>query len=107
MRVINKLETKDERWHVGDVIEYGDGFGDSKCYGMVVSKTAFINDGSIHSGFSVMNLDGRCAGFLAYSDTGNAKWFGSVDQLQRTFLKNWSHAKKVPFYGVVGKLEED
>lgn len=106
MKIINNTEAE-ERWNVGDVIEYFNGYGETKRYGLIVSKTGFVADDHSQSGFSIINLDGKSAGFLAYSDSGNAKWFYDVKQLQTVFKKNWSHAKKVPFYGVVGKPEED
>lgn len=119
MKVINKSETKDEKWYVGDVIEYGDHSYTEKKHVMiirVVDISATITparaddylEDSTGIKYSTVRLDGGFDGDLgAFS---SEKWvtgglYSDMKALKEAFMKACVYAKKVPFYGVVGKPE--
>lgn len=121
MKVIDKSEIKDKKWCVGDVIEYGDHSYTEKKHVMiirVIDISATITparaddylDDSTGIKYSTVRLDGGFDGDMgAFSSetwvTGNL--FSDMKALKEAFIKACVYAKKVPFYGVVGKPEED
>lgn len=121
MKVINKSETKDEKWVVGDVIEYGDHSYTEKKHVMVIrvvdiSATITLAraddylDDSTGIKYSTVRLDGGFDGDMGAFSSG--KWvtgdlFSDMGSLKEAFMKACVYAKKVPFYGVVGKPEEN
>ena len=116
MKVINKLDTKDEKWFVGDVIEYGDHSYSERKHVMIIRivKPEFAgqdyDNAKNHIRYSMVMLDGGFEGDIgAGHDNGwlTGATYSKLDFLQREFVRACVYAKKVPFYGVVGKPEED
>lgn len=116
MKIINQSETKDERWYVGDVLEYSDHTRDEAKHAMIIRiidpvvKGWEVKDKSVFNKYSTVRLDGGFDG-----DVGafyQRKWltsyiYDNVESLKKEFLKACIYVKKVPFYGVIGKPEED
>ena len=98
MKVIDKRKkSKDEDWHVGNVVCYYNKFSDKPSYGLIVGPTcnneyylAFIDSGAT-LGLSVN-------GFVLSADADGAS---SVNQLIKTLRSNWKYVEKVKAHLVV------
>lgn len=107
MKVINKSEIKDEKWCVGDVIEFGNTASCTLRRAMIIRRKSQIFDGA--ATFSTVLLDGPLAGDVMGHE--GLKWqkdagYRCLNDIQDEYQRMWKYAKKVPFYGVVGKPEE-
>lgn len=106
MKVIDKLKDRsNEKWHVGDVIKFKSRLNDGAVgYGMVVR----VNVGQ----YAVATLLGAFDGEVGAPRIKDKKWvtgelYATLKDLQYAFLNAYESVRKVPFYGVVGELEED
>ena len=98
MEVIDKRKkSKDEDWHVGNVVCYYNKFSDKPNYGLIVGPTgnneyylAFL-DSDATLGLSIN-------GFVLSADTDGAS---SVNQLIKTLRFNWKYVEKVKAHLVV------
>lgn len=108
MKVINKLSRSDEAWDIGDVIEFGNNASCTLRHAMIIRRKSQIFDGA--ATFSTVLLDGPLAGDVM--GPKDLKWqkdagYRCLNEIQDEYQRMWKYTKKVPFYGVVGKPEED
>lgn len=114
MKIINQSETKDERWYVGDVIEYGYRSDDDIRHTMIVRVYPLagvpVKEHEEYVRYSTVMLDAGFDGDIGGMNLGIWKrgfMYNNLQDLKKEFLKACIYVKKVPFYGVIGKPEED
>lgn len=109
MKVIHKEIDISDTWLTGDVIEFKANRNSKAQYAMIVENTKDIQCG-VMPVVSTVVLSGAFHGELGFMKA--KAWqaglgCNDLDTLQKDFEDSCYQAKKVPFYGVVGKLEEN
>lgn len=109
MKIIEKKEKQNEKWLEGDVIKYWNECDSDATYAMIASiaKHFVLVDLNGFTGISTIGThylseedmddfiyDLKCAAY-------------NLDELRTRMISKWDHVEKVPFYGVVGKPEEN
>lgn len=107
MKVINKSEIKDEKWCVGDVIAFKANKESMAIYAIIIEKTSYDNLPPL---VATAALNGHWTGDWGYMKEKAWQenvWCSDLDRLRKCFEDSCYQVKRVPFYGVVGKPEED
>lgn len=107
MKIINKSEIKDEKWCVGDVIAFKANKESMAVYAIIIKKTSYDNLPPL---VATAVLNGHLTGDWGYMKEKAWQenvWCSDLDKLRKCFEGSCYQVKRVPFYGVVGKPEED
>lgn len=107
MKVINKSEIKDEKWCVGDVIAFKANKESVTTYAMIIKEPSYD---ILQPPVATAALNGYWTGDWGYMKEKTwqeNEWCSDLDKLRKCFEDSCYQVKKVPFYGVVGKPEED
>ena len=111
MKVINKSETKDEKWCVGDVIAFKANKESMAIYAMIIEETSYDNRPlGLPPLVATAVLNGHRTGDWGYMKEiawQDNVWCSDLDKLRKCFEDSCYQVKRVPFYGVVGKPEEN
>lgn len=115
MKVINKELDLEKEWRVGDVIEFQTAQNTKKIYVLIIKKTGHMELGDtpvyttvvLNGGFPENGGFPSDIGVMRHQRWEGEVWVSSLDVLKKGFKEVCYSAKVVPFYGVVGKPEED
>jgi hypothetical protein len=109
LKVIHKDVDTSDTWYIGDVIEFKANRNSKGQYAMIIENTKDIQCG-VPPVVTTVVLSGAFHGdfgFMKAKAWQDGAWCIGLDELQKNFEDSCYQVKKVPFYGVVGKPEED